>query len=87
MINHILGDETFKKGLIQYLNEYQYSNAMHDNLWESLTNKAHEDGSLDSNMTIKTVMDTWTLKPGFPVVSALRNGTTVRISQVLIIQL
>lgn len=83
MVNHILGDDTFKKGLIQYLNKYQYSNAVHDNLWDSLTNQAHEDDTLDANITIKDVMNTWTLKAGFPVVNAVRNGTTVHVGQVL----
>lgn len=82
MLNHVLGEDTFKNGLIKYLNKYQYNNANHDNLWDCLTEQAHEDDALDLNMTIKEVMDNWTLKPGFPVINARRNASTVYITQV-----
>ena len=32
-----------------------------------------QDGTLGSDMDVKTVMDTWTLQSGFPVVEVTRN--------------
>ncbi len=32
---------------------------MQDNLWEELTKQAHLDGTLDSKLTVKDIMDTW----------------------------
>lgn len=82
MAQHILGEDTFKKGLIKYLTDHKYSNVNHENLWDALTIQAHEDNVLDANLTLKEIMDTWTLQPGFPVVSVKRNGINVTVSQV-----
>ena len=40
-----------------------------DDLWERLTEAAHEDGSLSPGMTVKRIMDTWTKQKGYPVVT------------------
>lgn len=82
MVQHILGEETFKKGLFKYLSGNKYSNVDHEDLWEALTIQAHEDNVLDVNFTLKEIMDTWTLQPGFPVLSVNRNSNNVTVSQV-----
>ncbi|KAJ8311344.1 hypothetical protein KUTeg_010699 [Tegillarca granosa] len=38
MMNHFLGDETFRYGVSNYIKNRQYRNAFHDDLWNSLTN-------------------------------------------------
>lgn len=73
MINNFLGEETFKAGLINYLNEKKFSNAYHDDLWKALTKQAHKDGVLNENITVKQIMDTWILQSGYPVVNVTRN--------------
>lgn len=50
------------------MNKYKFSNAKQDNLWEELTNQAHLDNTLDTNLNVKDIMDTWTLQKGYPVV-------------------
>ena len=50
------------------MNKYKYSNAIQDNLWEELTKQAHKDKTLDEELNIKNIMDTWTLQKGYPVV-------------------
>ena len=47
--------------------------ATQDDLWRYLTQQAHTDNTLPSDVSIKTIMDTWTLQMGFPVVSVTRN--------------
>ncbi|XP_025986451.2 aminopeptidase N [Solenopsis invicta] len=73
MMDHFLTTEVFKKGLTNYLNEKAYQNAEQNDLWCALTNQAHKDKVLDPNVTVKEIMDTWTLQTGFPVVTVLRN--------------
>lgn len=84
MMNHFLGEETFKRGLTNYLEAHKFSNARQDDLWQQLTLQAHLDGSLPLHMTVKEIMDTWTLQTGYPVVTVTRNYLNVSayISQV-----
>ena len=55
------------------MNEFQYAAAEQDDLWRHLTDQGHKDGTLDKDMTVKSIMDTWTLQMGFPVVTIKRN--------------
>jgi len=72
MMANYLGVETFNKGITNYLHANAYSNADQDELWEFLTEVGIEDGSL-VDMTVKQVMDTWTVQMGYPVVDFKRN--------------
>ncbi|EDV53237.1 aminopeptidase N isoform X1 [Drosophila erecta] len=83
MMHLFLGEETFRTGLKSYLERYAYKNAEQDNLWESLTQAAHKTGSLPTDYDIKTIMDSWTLQTGYPVINVTRNYTarTARLSQ------
>jgi len=73
MMNHFLGEETMKRGLTNYLEARKFKNARQDDLWDQLTLQAHRDGSLPLRMTVKQIMDTWTLQTGYPVVTVTRN--------------
>lgn len=55
------------------MKKHEYSNAEQNDLWEALTEQAIEDGNLDDGLTAKIIMDTWTLRKGYPVVSVERN--------------
>lgn len=46
-----------------------------DNLWDSLTKEAHKQGSLDKSITVKQIMDSWTLQTGYPIVTVNRSYT------------
>lgn len=60
-----------------------YSNAEQEDLWTVLTLVGHENNVLDPNVTIKQIMDTWTLQTGYPIVTATRNRevNSVTLSQ------
>ncbi|KAL6262287.1 hypothetical protein P5V15_007381 [Pogonomyrmex californicus] len=73
MMDHFLTTEVFKKGLSNYLNGKAYQSAEQNDLWYALTKQAHQDKVLDPNVTVKEIMDTWTLQTGFPVVTVTRN--------------
>ena len=63
------------------MKKYAYGNAVQDNLWESLTEQAHIDGSLDQSLTVKMIMDTWTLQKDYPVVTITRNNNQLTLTQ------
>ena len=68
--------------LQNYLKNNAYKNAEQDDLWAALTDQAHEDGTLNRSLTVKEIMDTWTLKKGYPVVQIDRTrGAEMIISQ------
>ncbi|XP_031788192.1 aminopeptidase Ey isoform X1 [Nasonia vitripennis] len=73
MMDHFLSTAVFKRGLTNYLKGKAYQSAEQDDLWDALTKQAHEDRALGQDVTIKQIMDTWTLQTGFPVVTVIRD--------------
>nr|CAD7438190.1 unnamed protein product [Timema bartmani] len=73
MMYLFLGEDVFRKGVNQYIKDNLYGNARQDDLWEMLTTQAHTAGALPEDLTIKAIMDTWTLQTGFPVITAVRD--------------
>jgi aminopeptidase N len=63
------------------LNKYKYANAIQDNLWEELTEAAYANGNLNENITVKDIMDTWTLKKGYPVLHVNRTFNNMSVTQ------
>jgi len=61
-----------------------YNSSVQDDLWKHLTLAAHEDGILPQDVTVKMIMDTWTLQMGYPVVKVTRSpdGTSATLTQV-----
>ncbi len=57
------------------MKKYAFGNANQDNLWDELTEQAYEDATLDRPLNITSIMNTWTLKMDYPVVSIVRNYT------------
>lgn len=78
MLYTVLNESTFFRGISNYLNHFQYSNAVQDQLWTFLT--AVASPSLLANHTVKTIMDTWTLQEGYPLLTVTRNSTNGSIS-------
>ncbi|XP_045117616.1 aminopeptidase N-like [Portunus trituberculatus] len=83
MMNHFLTEAVFRHGLSTYLDAFKYNNAEQDDLWRHLTEAAHEACTLPANLTVKTIMDTWTLQMGYPVIKVERSadGTSAAVSQ------
>ncbi|GLV42082.1 uncharacterized protein CBL_04959 [Carabus blaptoides fortunei] len=73
MMDLFLGKDILRKGVSNYLREHEYNNAEQDDLWKSLTIQAHEDNALPDNLTVKMIMDTWTLQTGYPLINVKRN--------------
>ncbi|KAK3928579.1 Aminopeptidase N [Frankliniella fusca] len=84
MIHSFLGEKAFRQGVSNYLKEHEYGNAEQDDLWSHLTAEAHKGGVLPPCLSVKRIMDTWTVQSGFPVVTVLRDYDkgTANVSQV-----
>ena len=63
MLAAFLGEETFRKGLSNYLRSRQYGNAVQDDLWNALTKQAAIPLPR-ACVNVKEIMDTWTWKMG-----------------------
>eukprot|EP00794_Sanderia_malayensis_P019482 gene19482-21406_t len=61
MLDHYLGKDLFRKGLAEYLKSHQFSGATNEDLWKAF--------SKVSGLDILTMMKTWTLQMGFPLVT------------------
>lgn len=73
MMNLFLGEEVFRHGVSEYLKKHRYGNAEQDDLWSSLTEQAHKTQALPTSMTVKQIMDSWTVKTGYPVLLVKRD--------------
>ncbi|XP_065349192.1 aminopeptidase Ey-like [Cloeon dipterum] len=80
MLNYVLGEETFRRGVSRYLKTHQYGNAVQDDLWASFEIQSRDDSARDSSRTetpreatVKEIMDSWTLQTGYPVIHVKRN--------------
>ncbi|XP_033100847.1 endoplasmic reticulum aminopeptidase 1-like [Anneissia japonica] len=73
MLKEHLGEDTFLRGLKNYLEIHAYSNADSNDLWNSLSNS--------SGVDVKNMMDTWTIQKGYPVVTMSRVNNKIEASQ------
>ncbi|XP_023932531.1 puromycin-sensitive aminopeptidase, partial [Lingula anatina] len=59
MLHDYIGDESFKKGLSDYLTKFSHKNTFTEDLWASLEQA--------SGKPVAAIMNTWTKQMGFPV--------------------
>lgn len=59
----------------------KYKSAEQDDLWKYLTEVAVEHKVLDKKISVKEIMDTWTLQTGFPVVSISIDDNLITLEQ------
>lgn len=76
MLQHIITDEVFRKGLIKYLHTHQFSSATPDDVWSALQAALDESDVPHDGYRLKEVMDTWIEQRHYPVVRVTRNYDT-----------
>uniref|UniRef100_A0A1I8NMG2 Aminopeptidase n=1 Tax=Stomoxys calcitrans TaxID=35570 RepID=A0A1I8NMG2_STOCA len=83
MMHLFLGQEAFFEGIRNYLSHNKYQSVTQDDLWAFLTESAVRFNRLEGHCNMKTIMDTWTLQAGYPLVNVNRDleKGTVTISQ------
>ncbi|CAH0725373.1 unnamed protein product, partial [Brenthis ino] len=78
MTQHLLGDDTFVKGLRQYLSARKFNVAEPHHLFEALDAAAVEDGALTNynGTTIDSYFRSWSEKAGHPVLTVTIDQST-----------
>ncbi|KAL2717323.1 aminopeptidase N-like isoform X1 [Vespula squamosa] len=71
MLSHCLSEKIFQKGIVTYLNTFQYDTSTPDRLW-----KIFEETMNPKKIDIKEMMDTWIKQKGYPLVTAKRDCNT-----------
>jgi len=66
MISKYLGEENFMEGVRRYLKKHAYGNTQTGDLWAALSDASGKD--------VEKVMDIWTKKVGFPVVTVTEDA-------------
>ena len=73
MLASYLGKEVFRDGLRVYLKKHAFGNAVTEDLWEAFEEV--------SNEPIGQMMQSWTKKPGYPILKVDREDTALQLSQ------
>ncbi len=73
MIHKYVGDEKFKEGLRNYLNNFKYGNATGRELWNGIGNA--------SGLPVDSILESWIGLEGFPVVKVKYDGTKLELEQ------
>jgi len=73
MLERWLGADAFRAGVRAYLDRYRLANTETTDLWDSL-----EDAT---GQPVRKIMDSWIFQPGFPLVTARRDGDRVTLAQ------
>ena len=81
MVNYLIGDDTFNRGITKYLNKYAYGNAIQDFLWATINEQAVSEGKL-IGYNLTQIMNTWTRQMGHPLITIKQlNNSAFSISQ------
>jgi len=73
MLAKYLGEDVFLKGVSNYLKKHAYSNTKTDDLWKALSGASGKD--------VVRLMQTWTKKIGYPVVTVTEKADALSVRQ------
>jgi puromycin-sensitive aminopeptidase len=73
MFETFIGEESFKEGVRNYLNKYEYKNTHSSDLWNELTNS--------SSYNLSEILPTWIKQEGYPIVKIEKVKDSFKISQ------
>ena len=73
MISKYIGEDVFMEGIRRYLKKHAFKNTQTGDLWASLSDASGKD--------IGKIMDIWTKKVGYPVITVTENGNDILVRQ------
>lgn len=73
MLAEYLGEKDFRDGLRHYLKKHAYGNTITEDLWKAFEHV--------SKKPVRKIMETWTGKTGYPLISAQTLGNKIRLTQ------
>ncbi|KAL7738423.1 hypothetical protein ACLKA6_006736 [Drosophila palustris] len=79
MLHKLLGDDVFYSGIRSYVKKHAYDSVVQSDLWQSMQEAVNENRFFTKEIRVSTVMDSWTLQAGYPIVSVIRNYTTAKV--------
>ncbi|XP_034476123.1 aminopeptidase N [Drosophila innubila] len=79
MLHKLLGDEIFYSGIRSYVKKHAYDSVVQTDLWQVMEEAVNAHSS-HNKTRVSTVMDSWTLQAGYPIVSVNRNYTTASVT-------
>ncbi len=74
MLEQYLGEEEFRRGVSHYLSVHEYGNTETSDLWDAIE-------EANPGTPVRALMDSWIWQPGYPLVSARLDGSTLVLSQ------
>ncbi|KAL0129951.1 hypothetical protein PUN28_001901 [Cardiocondyla obscurior] len=80
MLEVVLCEAVFKRGLNDYLNLHAYGNTETNDLWDVFT-KHSKNMSISNDLDVKTIMNTWIQQMGYPLVTIIREESTITATQ------
>ncbi|CAB3366338.1 Hypothetical predicted protein [Cloeon dipterum] len=72
LLINMMGEIPFRNGIKIYLTDNAYGSVTKDDLWTALESTM-PDNILPPEVSLKTVMDSWTENPGYPLITVTRN--------------
>ncbi|XP_063621809.1 glutamyl aminopeptidase-like isoform X2 [Cydia splendana] len=78
MLEGFIGEESFRRGVSDYLKKHKFGNTVTQDLLASLE-PYFKKGNPDLNL--RYIMDTWTRQMGYPVLTVTRTNTSYRVTQ------
>ncbi|CAD6195362.1 unnamed protein product [Caenorhabditis auriculariae] len=84
MLEKVIGEENFQKGLHHYLNVHKYSNAKAADLFEALNKKTPESiiGPNGGKLDVINFAEQWTTQLGYPLLTVTREDeNTIKVTQ------
>lgn len=73
MLEQYLGPQTFRAGIVNYLQKHEYANAETTDLWDAIEESAQQP--------VRTLMDSWVFQSGYPLVNVKTEQHTLVVSQ------
>ncbi len=79
MLEQYLGEEAFRRGVSHYLSKHEYSNTETSDLWDAIEEAVAADSGSDT--PVRKLMDSWIWQPGYPLVTARLEESTLVLTQ------
>lgn len=73
MLEQFITEEPFRDGIRRYMTEHRLANTETTDLWDAI--------EASTDVAARDIMDSWIYQPGFPLVSAERDGASLLLSQ------
>lgn len=73
MIEDYVGEDKFRRGVIEYLNTHKFGNAEGKDFWNSISKVAGNE--------VRDIIADWVSKPGYPLINVKVEGNKIELSQ------